>query len=482
MKKILLLISLIMISSYIFSQTAPDTLWTRTYSANEDLNGKSIIKTSDNGYLILCDTFDNQGNGDIYLIKTDYFGVEEWRQVYGNGNAERAVKLVKTGDECYLILGTSKPINNYTDAILIKVDDSGNQLWLNTYGSDRPVWVSDLAKTDDGGYIFCGNCYQDVWFGWIVKTDASGIEQWSQTYYSTGVNRWFNSIIQTENGGFLAAGEMLIDFSYTNLWLISTDFEGNVTASAQSNNEDVWEQVNDIKQLADNNFLLTGRTRSINGGWEGFYMNVEPDLSSYNWANNYPGEVESGFTKSIIETDNFDFLGFTISSLHNLSQDVLLVNTDSFGNVIWETSWGNNDDETGCDILLDDNNIIILADKYSYEYSERNIWLLCVSSNVSVDEDILESNFHVTNHPNPFNPSTTIEFSIQNDSEVELAIFNIKGQKIKTLANNEFSKGSYSIVWDGRNESYNAVSSGIYYYKLIVNGETEVVNKCLLLK
>ena len=86
------------------------------------------------------------------------------------------------------------------------------------------------------------------------------------------------------------------------------------------------------------------------------------------------------------------------------------------------------------------------------------------------------------NYPNPFNPTTTIEFSIQNDSQVKLSIFNIKGQKIKTIANKDFSKGSHSIYWNGDDENRKSVSSGVYYYKLIVNGKTEAVKKCLLLK
>ena len=88
----------------------------------------------------------------------------------------------------------------------------------------------------------------------------------------------------------------------------------------------------------------------------------------------------------------------------------------------------------------------------------------------------------MTNHPNPFNPTTTIEFSIQNDSKIDLLIYNIKGQTVKTLTQNSFTKGNHSIVWNGDEESGNPVSSGIYYYKLNVNGKTEAVRKCLLLK
>jgi len=86
------------------------------------------------------------------------------------------------------------------------------------------------------------------------------------------------------------------------------------------------------------------------------------------------------------------------------------------------------------------------------------------------------------NYPNPFNPITTIKFSIQNNSEIELVVYNIKGQKLKSLTNKEFIKGNHSVIWNGNDDLGNPVSSGIYYYLLNVNGKTEAVKKCLLLK
>ncbi|MCD4818622.1 MAG: T9SS type A sorting domain-containing protein [Candidatus Cloacimonetes bacterium] len=86
------------------------------------------------------------------------------------------------------------------------------------------------------------------------------------------------------------------------------------------------------------------------------------------------------------------------------------------------------------------------------------------------------------NYPNPFNPTTTIKFSIENDSKIELSIFNVKGQKIKTLANNQFAQGLHLLIWNGDDEFGKPVSSGVYYYKLNVNGKTEEVKKCLFLK
>jgi hypothetical protein len=96
--------------------------------------------------------------------------------------------------------------------------------------------------------------------------------------------------------------------------------------------------------------------------------------------------------------------------------------------------------------------------------------------------DLTNIEFQLNNFPNPFNPTTTIEFSIQIDSNVELLIYNIKGQKITTLANNEFTKGSHSIIWNGEDASGKKVGSGLYLYKLQVNDKIELVKKCLLLE
>ena len=85
------------------------------------------------------------------------------------------------------------------------------------------------------------------------------------------------------------------------------------------------------------------------------------------------------------------------------------------------------------------------------------------------------------NYPNPFNPSTTIEFSLQNNSEIDLSIYNIKGQKVATLINEQLQKGKHSIFWDGDDEFGKPVSSGIYLYRIEV-GDHESVTCILLLK
>jgi len=86
------------------------------------------------------------------------------------------------------------------------------------------------------------------------------------------------------------------------------------------------------------------------------------------------------------------------------------------------------------------------------------------------------------NYPNPFNPTTMISFSIPNESKVELTVYNIKGQKVKTLVNDNLTKGIHEILWNGRNDNNRSVASGVYFYRLNVDKKTEKVKKMLLLK
>ena len=87
------------------------------------------------------------------------------------------------------------------------------------------------------------------------------------------------------------------------------------------------------------------------------------------------------------------------------------------------------------------------------------------------------------NYPNPFNPFTIIKFTTENtEKNTELIIYNLKGQKVKTLVNEVLPAGKHSVIWDGRDYNQQPVVSGIYFYKLNMNGKTEAVKKCLLLK
>ena len=84
------------------------------------------------------------------------------------------------------------------------------------------------------------------------------------------------------------------------------------------------------------------------------------------------------------------------------------------------------------------------------------------------------------NFPNPFNPTTTISFSLTTE-HTELVIYNLKGQKVKQLVNEELAAGAHQVVWDGKDDSGKPVGSGIYFYKL-KSGNYTSTKKMILMK
>ncbi len=68
------------------------------------------------------------------------------------------------------------------------------------------------------------------------------------------------------------------------------------------------------------------------------------------------------------------------------------------------------------------------------------------------------------NYPNPFNASTTIKYSLPQDARVQIAVYNLLGQKVKTLADRDVKAGYHFVKWNSRNENNKEVSSGMYFY------------------
>ena len=105
------------------------------------------------------------------------------------------------------------------------------------------------------------------------------------------------------------------------------------------------------------------------------------------------------------------------------------------------------------------------------------------SSSASSDDITIISNVDLLaqNYPNPFNPITTIFYNMIEDGNISIEIFNIKGQKVKTLINEHATAGDYTIVWDGTNYNNKKISSGMYLYKMKSSNYTST-KKMILMK
>ena len=210
-----------------------DSLWTKTFGGSDGDYGYSVQQTTDGGYIITCTEYSYGMDSNIWLIKTDSLGQEEWNQIfYYVGNSEgRSVQ--QTTDGGYIIAGMYSYL-----AILIKTDSLGNEEWNQTFGGNEDDYGSSVQQTTDGGYIITGittsfgNGGQDMW---LIKTDADGDEEWNQTFGGSN-NDEGHSVQETTDGRYVITGSTA-SFGYggEDVWLIKTDSDAVVEIASTFN-------------------------------------------------------------------------------------------------------------------------------------------------------------------------------------------------------------------------------------------------------
>ncbi len=87
----------------------------------------------------------------------------------------------------------------------------------------------------------------------------------------------------------------------------------------------------------------------------------------------------------------------------------------------------------------------------------------------------------ISNFPNPFNPSTTVRFELQENGLTDVSVYNIKGQKIRNLSHANYNKGVYNLFWNGKSDTGRIIASGVYFIKISQNGK-QAMKKALMVK
>jgi len=208
------------------------------------------------------------------------------------------------------------------------------------------------------------------------------------------------------------------------------------------------------------------------------YFNNEPNLHSDDLIELYTGYLQ---TYCEIQSENYqeaiDWFESIITNPPSLIDSVFAV--VDLGDLYLQI------EESGRGIVGKYTDLIPRS-KEEFEQTKEYLFnLLDEEYELELEPDINEISNRISlynNYPNPFNPETSISFSIPEESKVELSVFNIKGQKVKTLTNEKFYPGNHSVIWSGVDDSAEPVTSGVYFYKLDVNGKTQAVKKCLMLK
>lgn len=226
-------------------------IWRRSYSEPTSAGfntGFSVQETTDSGFIMAgvsnINYYDSTRHKDVFILKTDSFGVEQWRKFIGGTEDDLGAFVRQDNNGNYFVSGTTNSygIGTAANMYLIKLDATGNTLWERTYGGNLEETGTGLWITNDGGCIITGrsNSFSanGDFDGYIIKTDANGDTLWTNTYTGTGEEA-INSVQQTPDNGYIMAG-------YTNsigagdfdMLLLKTDETGNsnfVTNSHKNN-------------------------------------------------------------------------------------------------------------------------------------------------------------------------------------------------------------------------------------------------------
>ena len=123
---------------------------------------------------------------------------------------------------------------------------------------------------------------------------------------------------------------------------------------------------------------------------------------------------------------------------------------------------------------MDKDNFVV-----SSNYNTPNTFII---GTLSTDEELIPDEFALhQNFPNPFNPTTSIQFDLPSQEKVNIVIFDVMGRNIRTLMNENLNAGYHNIQWDAKNDLGESVSAGMYIY-ILNAGEHRSVKKMVLLK
>ncbi len=468
-----------------FAQT-PDTTWTRIFGSSNNKYGYYAEQTNDGGF-ILVGYVDISGDDEIWLIKTDANGDTLWTKTYGTYRYDYASCVHQTSDGGYLIFGdTDSFYPTRWNGWLIKTDSYGDTLWTKVFTGPKFYFIRSGVELPSGnGYVFVGYTKtsaagpEDIW---LVRTDMDGDTVWTRTF--GGSEREIGLTVLRATDGDLVIGGDTESFSEGDFdaWVIRVNTSGNLVWSKSygSTERDI---LYDMKQTDDGGFIIAGHTESF--GHMNNYTDAWLIRTDYNgdtlWTKTWGGETHDG-AMSVVQTSDGGYVWTGYLNVSTFNQDLWVLKIDGDGNTLWSKTYGATFNNIGRSINKTiDGSLIIAGNYYSEVTNTRDVWLLNIDpdiSNVEQDEQALipETIILKQNYPNPFNPTTTIEFGIPESQFVILAVYNLLGEQVDLIVNENLSAGSYRVSWDANN-----FPSGTYIYKLST-GQISQSKKMILLK
>lgn len=322
-----------------------DTLWTKLYgsSTGNDM-ARSVIQTTDGGFAIAAETQGGAGAIDAVILKIDATGNLLWSKAFGGNKDDLGHCLIEMNDEGLLLAGQalSYSANNYDEIFLVKTDKDGNLLWSKTLSGGSGEVARRISKTSDGGFVISGEENSFNYGVFISKFTSGGDTSWCRTYRAGFSSYEGFGVDQTSDGGYIMAantyggsigGKDMIALKVTSSGAVSWVKElGTINT----------EQATDIIQTNDGGYVISGT--AMPGG--SYYDMVMAKLNSsgvLQWSKNYSGQYGTTYAMDarfqVTQTSDNGLV--TIGNIYNNfgntltglynGFDMMIIKTDSSG-------------------------------------------------------------------------------------------------------------------------------------------------------
>ena len=404
---------------------AQEEQWNKTFGGMRDDYGYSVQQTSDGGYIIAGYTYSyGAGDSDIWLIKTDSNGTEEWNRTFGGAEADLLDRgsVRQTSDGGYIITGYTYSYGaGDADVWLIKTNPDGIETWNRTFGKEWVDWGHSVQQTADGGYIIAGRIEPyagDRADAWLIKTDSTGIEEWNRTF-GTDACEYAASVQQTSDGGYIVAGRTSsYGVGVVDAWLIKTDL----------NETEQWNRTfggpyydygYSVQQTTDGGYIMVGSTNNRQDIWL-----IKTDSEGMEeWNSIFGGPaMDEGYSVQQTADGGYIVTGYT-ESYGAGSSDIWLIKTDSNGTEQWNKAFGG----TGLDAARSvqqtaDSGYIVAGYTEPYGAGGYDVWLIKSSTSASKPDLITTLITPLSFFPNQPN---TITGTLANTGSADAGSFNV---------------------------------------------------------
>jgi hypothetical protein len=492
----------LLISLSLYTNAQPTIEWQKCFGgSNYDIVRANPVKTTDDGYILTCGTYSNNGdvsgnNGglDTWVVKMSNLGTIQWQKCLGGSNTDYGLSIITTSDGGYILTGRTESNDGDVsgnhgqgDFWVVKLSSFGNIEWQKCLGGSNDESGLSIKQTSDGNYILIGITTSnngDVSGNhgnidaWVVKISNLGTIQWQKCLGGSNNEDIVPSINTTSDGGYILTGrtesndgDVSGNHGQGDIWVVKLSSFGNIEwqkCLGGSNNE----YGHSIQQTVDGGYVLIGSTTSNNGDVSG--NNGDQDvwvvkLSSFGdieWQKCLGGSnKESGLSIQQTTDEGYVFCGSTSSNNGDVSGyhggfDTWLVKLSSFGNIEWQKCLGGSDGEDGSSIQqTTDGSYILSCDTYSNNadvsgnHGDQDVWVVKLSSKLDVMEQT--PNNLISLYPNPVNNVLNLKLD-KNFENVPFLITDVEGKTINTGIINDI------------NTSINVelLSSGIYFMKV----------------